>query len=302
MKIAIASDLHLEFGDIEILNEDNADILILAGDITVAAYLDLSQTHLTSGQRKIASNTINFFKSVTHNFKHVIYVMGNHEHYSGDFAKTLSLLKNNLNLPNLHILEKSSVEIDGYVFIGGTMWTDANNSDPQSMSRIKNTMSDFRAIKNSNMLSHRWVTTPKYIDGVVQKNSDGTILNIRKSINFIPKLSVNDTVNEFYIFKDYLESTLNTCKDKKIVVVTHHSPSRSTINSVYAHNYMLNGAYSSNLDFLIEDSPQIVLWVCGHTHHEFDNYVGSTRLVINPRGYIGHEPQAKEFKLKTFVV
>jgi len=33
MKIAICSDLHLEFGDIILKNEESADVLILGGDI-----------------------------------------------------------------------------------------------------------------------------------------------------------------------------------------------------------------------------------------------------------------------------
>ena len=35
MKLAIASDLHLEFGDITLKNE-GADVLILSGDIVIA--------------------------------------------------------------------------------------------------------------------------------------------------------------------------------------------------------------------------------------------------------------------------
>ena len=37
MKIAICSDIHLEFGDINLQNTENADVLILGGDICVAA-------------------------------------------------------------------------------------------------------------------------------------------------------------------------------------------------------------------------------------------------------------------------
>jgi predicted phosphodiesterase len=36
MKIALASDVHLEFGHLEIENTDNADVLVLSGDICVA--------------------------------------------------------------------------------------------------------------------------------------------------------------------------------------------------------------------------------------------------------------------------
>ena len=35
MKVAVCSDLHLEFGTISLENKDNADVLILSGDICV---------------------------------------------------------------------------------------------------------------------------------------------------------------------------------------------------------------------------------------------------------------------------
>jgi predicted phosphodiesterase len=36
MKVALASDIHLEFGAIELENTESADVLILAGDICQA--------------------------------------------------------------------------------------------------------------------------------------------------------------------------------------------------------------------------------------------------------------------------
>ena len=36
MKIALASDIHLEFGPIDLKNDQAADVLVLAGDICVA--------------------------------------------------------------------------------------------------------------------------------------------------------------------------------------------------------------------------------------------------------------------------
>jgi hypothetical protein len=64
----------------------------------------------------------------------------------------------------------------------------------------------------------------------------------------------------------------------------------------------MNGGYSSSLDFFIESHPQIKLWTHGHTHETFDYVVGETRVVCNPRGYIGYEDRADNFKLKTFEV
>ena len=36
MKLYVTSDLHLEFGDLDLVNTDNVDVLILSGDILVA--------------------------------------------------------------------------------------------------------------------------------------------------------------------------------------------------------------------------------------------------------------------------
>ena len=60
----------------------------------------------------------------------------------------------------------------------------------------------------------------------------------------------------------------------------------------------MNGGYSSDLDEFILGHPQIRLWTHGHTHEPFDYIIGSTRIVCNPRGYIGHEQRATDFQLK----
>jgi hypothetical protein len=66
----------------------------------------------------------------------------------------------------------------------------------------------------------------------------------------------------------------------------------------YEHDVYVNGAYSSDLSEFILDRPQIKVWTHGHTHHEFDYMIGSTRIVCQPRGYDGYEEQSYKFKLK----
>ena len=85
---------------------------------------------------------------------------------------------------------------------------------------------------------------------------------------------------------------------EKFVVAGHHSPSKLSTHPKYQDDQLMNGAYSSDLSEFILDHPQIKLWTHGHTHHEFDYMIGSTRIACNPRGYIGYEPQADDFKLK----
>ena len=87
--------------------------------------------------------------------------------------------------------------------------------------------------------------------------------------------------------------------DQKFVVCGHHSPSKLSTHPRYADDEIMNGGYSSNMNDYILDHPQIRLWTHGHTHHVFDYMIGSTRIVCNPRGYVGYEDRAEEFELIT---
>ena len=55
MKIAVCSDLHLEFGPISLENTDNADVLVLSGDICVAKDLGArTDGYLEKNQRIVS--------------------------------------------------------------------------------------------------------------------------------------------------------------------------------------------------------------------------------------------------------
>jgi hypothetical protein len=60
----------------------------------------------------------------------------------------------------------------------------------------------------------------------------------------------------------------------------------------------MNGGYHSELSEFILDHPEIVLWTHGHMHDPFDYNIGTNRVVCNPRGYKGADPQADVFELK----
>ena len=133
MKISIASDIHLEFGDLDLRNSDGAEVLILSGDICVAR--DVSDRDDAGWDSRLDRNDRihDFFQRCAAEFAHVIYVVGNHEHYHGDFAETVPQLKKHLGyIPNLHILDRECVTVEDVVFIGGTLWTDMNQEDPRS--------------------------------------------------------------------------------------------------------------------------------------------------------------------------
>lgn len=285
MNCSIASDIHLEFGDLNIKNEHGADVLILSGDICVADDIGKPDPHnFMEGAR---SNRItDFFKRCSFQFPHVIYVMGNHEHYHGDYAKTYnrikSMLESNL-LSNVYLLEREVKEIDGVTFIGGTLWTDMNNRDSLTLYHMKSMMNDFRIVKNTGTQ-------------VSFRDSDG------KFHSRPGKFSPEDAATEFDAMKGYISTVVEGRYDKKFVVVGHHAPSRLSTHERYKHDTIMNGGYSSDLDQFILDRPQIKLWTHGHTHHSFDYLIGSTRVVCNPRGYANYEPQADSWQLKTVTI
>ena len=285
MKIAIASDVHLEFADLILKNEENAEVLILSGDICVAADFRKSDSLGIVSYGK-SERYVDFFTRCASEFPSVIYVAGNHEHYHGDYAETFTILRNFLgHIPNLHILDKEHVTLGDVTFIGGTLWTDMNAQDPVTLAHIRGKMNDFRLIENSNeMVSYR----------TFDVNEEGT--EIAKFHKRPARFTPQDTVQDHKKMLEYINVTSEPLG--KYVVVGHHAPSKASTHPRYQTEVIVNGAYSSRLDQFILDNPQIKLWTHGHTHEDFDYMIGTTRVVCNPRGYDGYEERADNFKLK----
>jgi len=225
-----------------------------------------------------------FFERCAARFPHVIYVMGNHEYYHSDLATELNEVRRKLaHLTNLSVLEREIKVINDVTFVGGTLWTDMNNQDPLTLYHMRTMMNDFRVISNSSVPVHF-------------RTQEGQFKTR------VGKFSPEDAVSEHVKMKEYIQSVVQGNHDTKYVVVGHHAPSRRSTHEMYAHDTIMNGGYSSNLDEFVMDHPQIKLWTHGHTHHPFDYMIGETRVVCNPRGYIGHESEAANWTLKTVTI
>lgn len=290
MKIGVCSDLHLEFGDIELKNPTGIDVLILSGDICTAV-------EFVHDSSIMAQRYHEFFKQCCEVFPHVIYVMGNHEHYNGDYANTYSILKEHLAYPNLYILDKETVTISDVTFIGGTLWTDMNGENEATINHVSFSMNDFRIVKNSNVMSKRNV--PLYSDPDAKGNREITGWKYK---DYPSTLHPRHVIEDFKAMVEFIDETIKNNPTGKFVVVGHHAPSKKSTHPRYQNDTLMNGGYSSTLDFFIEDHPQIVLWTHGHTHHKFDYEVGKTRIFCNPRGYINYEPQATNFTLASVTI
>ena len=220
--------------------------------------------------------------------------MGNHEHYHGDFAKSLGNLREHLAyLVNLHILEKEFVQLGDCLFFGGSLWTDMNKEDPVTIQHIKGYMNDYRIIEDSNDM----VNYKTFLPDPENPGKELTVFKQRPG-KFSPEKSVVEHKETLRLLKE----ALNSRPTEKWIVVGHHAPSKISTKPQYERDVIVNGAYSSDLSEFMLDHPQVKLWTHGHTHHEFDYMIGSTRIVCNPRGYINYEDQADNFVLKTVEV
>ena len=278
MKLAICSDLHLEFQDINIQNTEGADVLILAGDILVADDLHnhpemnygmYSNTDLKQlGARQLSAHRFrDFLKRVSFQFPHVVYIAGNHEFYHGKWKATLQYLRDETSkFPNIHFLEKDTWEHGDITFIGATLWTDCNKGDPITLHSLTGMLNDYRVIRND---EHGYT-----------------------------KLRPAHAMYRHQQTVAYIKQVVDAKPDGKFVMVGHHAPSFQSIHDDYKGDWTMNGGYASELSELILDRPQLKLWVHGHMHNQFDYTIGDTRIVCNPRGYAGHDRQADLFELK----
>lgn len=133
MKIAYMSDLHLEIADLDITNPDT-DVLVLAGDICTLRHLD--------SNGKLGNRYRQFFKRCTDQWRHVLYVLGNHESYGYRVEKSQARAR---EIPGVVFLDNTTVEINGVKFWGATLWTDLSN--PMDSIAAQMSMNDYKTIR-----------------------------------------------------------------------------------------------------------------------------------------------------------
>jgi Icc-related predicted phosphoesterase len=183
----------------------------------------------------------------------VIYVCGNHEFYGEKTPRLLEKLKDEARGTNVHVLENEALTIGGVHFFGCTLWTDMNlHGDWQRGAIVANSvMNDYKRIRSSGC-------------GYRRLSARNTRAMHQASI---------EAMRQFFAAGDPAHS----------VIVTHHAPSMRSLPERYQAD-LLSCAYASNLEaFILEYQPP--LWVHGHIHQSNDYYIGSTRILANPRAY-----------------
>ena len=136
MKIQLASDLHLEFfqrdfpGERLIKPADDADILVLAGDIAKG------------------TQAIDLFRDWP---VPVLYLAGNHEFYGQSLETTRDALRAAAQGTSIRFLDNDTAEFGGMRFLGCTLWTDyrlnQERTQQQAMEHAERQLNDHRLIR-----------------------------------------------------------------------------------------------------------------------------------------------------------
>lgn len=260
MKIKVLSDLHLEFSrdDTPDLDPGTGDVLILAGDIVDAmAFIHRCDVDLKGVYDR-------FFKRCVLGYDRVFYVMGNHEHYNGEFHETADILREHLP-EGITLLDNQSAYYQGWHFVGATMWSDFGKGDEKCKEKAENGLNDYNFIFQS--YSRNETITSDFI----QAENTNTI--------------------------EWFDQAIRTMNGN-VFVITHHCPSFKSIDEDYTGSEVIT-AYASDFEELIRKHPNIKVWAHGHVHSSKCYNVGDCMVYSNPRGYPTH-PNAN-FNADAFV-
>ncbi len=195
----------------------------------------------------------------------VISIAGNHEFYNGNrqLPRFYDRLKAKAAELGILFLQNETLIIDNVRFVACTLWTDFSlvGNQPLSMIRAQSIISTYP-------YEQRLISDYSYI-----KQVGGGLLQ-------------TDTVlAEHYKSRQFLDDELCEDFNGPTVVITHHAPSEMSC-SKYFQGDSDNAFYATNLENMI-GAMKPTVWCHGHMHSSSDYMIYDTRIVTNPRGYVG---------------
>jgi hypothetical protein len=187
-----------------------------------------------------------FFSYVGDHFEEVFWVPGNHEYYHGNIAERSGRFEEKITA-NVTLLNNSIVTTKGVKLIFSTLWSAIS---PTHAWQIERGLNDFEMIRNGDM---RFTT-------IRSQELHGEAVQ-------------------------FLTDTLCEPAQEPRIVVTHHLPTFRHYPDEYAGN-ILNEAFASPLDSLIESTAS-EYWLYGHHHRNIEEYqIGRTKMLTNQLGYL----------------
>lgn len=187
-----------------------------------------------------------FFSYLADNFKYTYWLPGNHEYYRSDLAQRCGVINEAIR-NNVFLVNNISVVHDQIKLIFSTLWSRISLGYQW---QIERSLNDFHLIKYNGF-----------------------------------RFSAEQYNHHHYESLAFIKSEINSGKEGKMAVFTHHCPTLLHYPEQY-RNDILNEAFAVELHDLIEDS-KLAFWVYGHHHTNTPEFsIGSTKLITNQLGYV----------------
>jgi len=239
MRTRILSDLHLEFMTAEArkaFTESvpvDCDVLVLAGDVDTGASL---------------LGTLETFAA---RFRHVVYVLGNHEFYGTAVTARLDALQSWRRPENFHWLENSSVVLDGQRFIGCSLWF------PHTPDADTGALSDFWQIRD-------------FVPWVYERNRE-SVAFLEASVRFNDVVVTHHLPSNRCVHRKYRGDPLNA-----FFVCDVEHVMRAKMPAVWIH-----GHTHETVDLVVEQT-RIVCNPYGYAGHETNGLFDPTKTIETP--------------------
>ena len=244
MIIHLQSDTHTEMGP-AIGQACASDVTICAGDNGAFAKPD---------------NLARYFDQIRECCDDIIYVLGNHEFYHGNYDDTLTAADKFAKEHGIHLLDEAlgtaDLELDGVKFWGSTLWTDLKEADHFVVDKVGHGMNDYYVIS-------------KTVDG-----KEGAF-------------TAHDTME----INRRTREKINYNAD---IIITHHCPivvehKRFPINDI------TYGFCNTGMESQLE-ACKAKYWVYGHTHDSRRVDINGTTVISNQQGYMKQTWQTREIQ------
>ena len=185
----------------------------------------------------------------------IVYISGNHEYYGSSIEEEDKHLREESQKHGIHFLQCDSVEIDGIIFCGCTLWTDfllfGVEREADARFEVGRYLRDYHVIKAAPRSRRR--------------------------------LSTLQTMKLHRQHRAWLADKFVEHQGKPLVVATNHGPSFKCIHPGYQED-LSSAGFASNLDDLVELS-NAKHWICGHSHIGQHFKIGHTTVWQNSMGY-----------------
>jgi hypothetical protein len=258
VRLLVYSDLHLELARFTVPKGLEFDVAVLAGDIA------------TPGGDAVRWAAL----SRVFGGRPVLLVPGNHEYYGtrrpAERQRMLDLARGS----RVQVLDGDVVVLGGVRFLGTTLWTDFELDAPPVGS-----------LPRREAMRHARTVVPDFGGAIGEGLRDGRLHH------FTPGRSRS----LHHRARRWLESTLAQPHAGSTVVITHHAPSRRSLDPAFAGS-PLNPCFASDLPPACFAG--VDLWIHGHLHCSHDHRLpGGPRVVCNPRGVVNGrgEPENPRF-------